>query len=66
MQLHYAKSYNTPVVLDTGASFSLTHFTADFVTPIVSTSSKEMKGIVDSLRIQGVGTVSWPIRDIFG
>ena len=57
---------NTPVVLDTGASFSLTPFEADFVTPIVSTSSKEMKGIADPLRIQGVGTVSWPIRDVFG
>jgi len=57
---------NTPVVLDTGASFSLTPFKADFVTPIVSTSSKEMKGIADPLRIQGVGTVSWPIRDVFG
>jgi len=57
---------NTPVVLDTGASFSLTPFTADFVTPMVSTSSKEMKGIANSLRIQGVSTVSWPIRDVFG
>jgi len=56
---------NTPVVLDTGASFSLTPFKADFVTPIVSASSKEMKGIADSLHIQGVGTVSWPIRDDF-
>jgi len=56
---------NTPVVLDTGASFSLTPFEADFVTPIVSTSSEEMKGISDALRIQGVGTVSWPIRDVF-
>jgi len=28
---------NTPVVLDTGASFSLTPFEADFVTPIVVT-----------------------------
>jgi len=57
---------NIPVVLDTGASFSLTSFKDDFVTPIVSTSSKEMKGIAESLRIQGVGTVSWPIRDVFG
>jgi len=57
---------NTPVVLDTGASFSLTPFIAKFVTPIVSTSSKEMKGIANSLRIQGVGTVFWPIRDVFG
>jgi len=47
---------NTPVVLDTGASFSLTPFKADFVTPIVPTSSKEMKGITNSLCIQGVGT----------
>ena len=55
---------NTPVVLDTGASFSLTPFEDDFVALIVSTSSKEMKGIADSLRIQGVGTVSRSIRDI--
>ena len=57
--------YNTPVVLDTGASFSLIPFKDDFVTPIVSTSPKEMKGIADSLRVQGVDTVSWPIRDVF-
>ena len=59
-------SNNVPIVLDSGASFSITPFKQDFVTPIQSTSSKKMRGIADSLRIEGVGTVSWPIRDVFG
>ena len=61
-----AHNSDTPVVLDTGASFSITPFETDFVTKIVPTSSREMKGIADSLKIQGIGTVSWPIRDVFG
>ena len=61
-----ATQCNTPIVLDSGASFSISPFEADFDGPIDSTAAKEMKGIADSLRIKGVGTVSWPIRDVFG
>ena len=43
---------NVPVVVDTGASFSIRCFISNFVTPIVSTSSKEMKGMSASVKIK--------------
>ena len=57
---------NMPIVLDTGASFSITPILKDFVTPIMTTSAESIKGIANSLNIKGVGKVAWPIRDVFG
>ena len=57
---------NTPIVLDSGASFCITPFIDDFVDTPQPTKAKEMKGIADALRIKGIGTVRWPIRDVFG
>ena len=57
---------DVPVVFDTGCSFSVTPFESDFVTDIEPTEVKELVGLTDKVMIQGVGTVEWPIRDVFG
>jgi GAG-pre-integrase domain len=65
-----AKAYNTdhnganvPVVLDTGASFSLTPFMNDFVGPIWPSPIGSLQG-VSPANIAGIGTVEviWAIR----
>jgi hypothetical protein len=55
-----------PIVLDTGASFSLTPFESDFVRGLTPSKATEMTGITDAVKIEGIGTVEWPIVDIFG
>ena len=44
----------------------MTPFESDFVTDIEPTEVKELVGLTDKVIIQGVGTVEWPIGDIFG
>jgi hypothetical protein len=68
-----ARAYNTnhdganvPVVLDTGASFSLTPFMNDFVGPIRPSPIGSLRGVSASANIAGIGTVEWMIRDLFG
>ena len=57
----------TPIVFDTGCSFSLTPFFSDFTQPLEKTEVDNMKGLSkDPVQVQGVGWVEWPIRDVFG
>ncbi len=60
------KGWDIPIVLDTGASFSLTPVKSDFVTSIRPCDIKSMTGITDSVRVEGIGEVEWPIRDMNG
>lgn len=60
------KSSEMPIVFDTGASFSVTPLASDFVTPLESPSVSNMTGLADSVKIEGVGWVEWPIRDMYG
>jgi hypothetical protein len=55
-----------PIVLDTGASFSLTPFESDFVHGPTPSKATEMTGITNAVKIEGIGTVEWPIVDIYG
>ena len=56
----------TPVVLDTGASFSLTPFKSDFVGPLRRSEISTLKGLSSTTTVEGIGTVEWTIRDVFG
>ena len=58
-------SADTPIVIDTGCSHSLTPFKEDFIGPLEGSPVDKMTGLKDSVDIQGVGWVRWPIRDIF-
>ena len=58
---------SVPIVIDTGASISLTSDKDDFVGPITECEWKNLDGIAGAkVLIVGVGQVSWPIRDFFG
>ena len=57
---------NVPIVFDTGCSASITPFEDDFVTPLVEAPHAQLDGLVDVVKVKGVGTVEWPIRDVFG
>ena len=55
----------TPIVLDTGASISVTPFLSDFVTDLEDVDT-EMRGLSESIQVEGKGTVEWPTQDFFG
>jgi Reverse transcriptase (RNA-dependent DNA polymerase) len=52
-----------PIVLDTGASTSITPYIDDFVGPLEPASVDEIRGISGTTRVVGKGTVEWLIRD---
>ena len=52
-----------PVVLDTGASMSLTPNKTDFVTKIKPLTDKNIKGLNGSSAVKGIGTVEWFVID---
>lgn len=55
-----------PIVLDTGASTSLTPVLSDFVGELTKPTSLQIKGLSSSARVVGVGTVEWTIVDLWG
>lgn len=60
-------SDNTPIMFDTGASFSLTPYRTDFVSSLVDAGCEEITGVGDhKTSIEGVGKVSWKIQDVHG
>ena len=55
-----------PVVIDTGASFSLTPFREDFVGPMEETNTDNLQGLNAQAEVKGEGEVKWHVRDVFG
>jgi hypothetical protein len=55
--------YDVPVVIDTSASFSITPFEEDFVSPLETTDTDTMHGLADLVLVKCVGWVEWTIRD---
>ncbi|KAL3911553.1 MAG: hypothetical protein SGARI_001593 [Bacillariaceae sp.] len=56
-----------PIVIDTGASISITPFKSDFIEP-PRTNSKipALKGLAHKTEVAGWGKVSWIIGDMYG
>jgi hypothetical protein len=54
------------LILDTGATISVTNCTADFVTPIRPVQHTTLQGIAAGLSIKGLGTAKYSIRDDSG
>jgi hypothetical protein len=48
-----------PLILDTGASISITPFKSDFITPIQPVQHVSIKGIASGLTATGIGDVSY-------
>jgi hypothetical protein len=58
-----SKPDNLPVVLDTGASTSLTPVLTDFIGPLIPAPIDEIRGLTATTRVIGKGTVQWVLRD---
>jgi hypothetical protein len=59
-------SLDMPIVIDTGASLSLTPVLDDFVGPLEPADITEIRGVTHSAKVLGWGMASWEIRDVFG
>ena len=57
---------NIPIIIDTGASFSLTPFMEDFVSVLDDPDVDELYGPSDSVAVKGSGWVEWKVRDSTG
>ena len=55
-----------PIVIDSGASISLTANYNDFVGPIRPATITELQGLSHTTKVHGVGQVKWTVRDVFG
>jgi hypothetical protein len=56
---------DAPIVIDSGASLSISPHRGDFVGDIKQLNST-IKGIYTVTKIAGVGTVRWTFKDVFG
>jgi hypothetical protein len=55
-----------PIVIDTGASSSITPIPTDFITEIAKADLQELKQVNGTTAVCGQGTVLWPIEDVDG
>jgi hypothetical protein len=55
-----------PIVIDTGASVSVTPVLTDFIGPLRPCATANLKGLSGSTEVIGEGTVNWLVRDMFG
>jgi hypothetical protein len=55
-----------PIVIDTGASVSVTPVITDFIGPLRPCATANLKGLSGSTEVIGEGTVNWLMRDMFG
>jgi len=55
-----------PIVLDTGASWTVTPHINDFVGPIKPSSFNELSSLDSSIQVHGIGMVEWRVEDMNG
>ena len=56
---------DAPIVLDTGASISITPYRSDFIGDLEE-CDVELHGLSDTVKVEGIGWVEWSIQDSFG
>ena len=52
-----------PLVIDTGASVTITPFQTDFITPLQPIQQTTIQGIASGLQVAGTGTVCYTFRN---
>ena len=57
---------NLPIVIDTGASVTLTPNVNDFIGPIEPCDLLQIHGLADASNVSGAGLVKWTVIDVFG
>jgi hypothetical protein len=55
-----------PIVIDTGASFSLTPNEHDFISEIQPTAMQSLKQLTSEAPVVGEGIVEWHVKDLYG
>jgi hypothetical protein len=55
-----------PIVIDSGATLSLTPNRSDFIGELRPAPMAELNGLSSTTAVEGFGTVEWTIRDLFG
>jgi hypothetical protein len=55
-----------PIVINSGATFSLSPNRNDFIGPLQPSPVNVLNGLSGTATVQGVGMVEWTIRDLFG
>jgi hypothetical protein len=60
------KEDRVPIVIDTGASVSVTPVLTDSIGPLRPCATANLKGLSGSTEVIGEGTVNWLVRDMFG
>jgi hypothetical protein len=55
-----------PLVIDSGASITVTPYETDFITPIRPVQNTEITGIASGLQVKGIGTVSYSFHNDAG
>ena len=55
-----------PIIIDTGASVSITPIPTDFVSQLTAPDLQELKQVNGSTQVVGQGTVRWTIEDVNG
>jgi hypothetical protein len=54
-----------PIVVDTGASLSLTPFLEDFDNTPKKSELKELQTVLSATKVEGIGTVRWKVVDLY-
>ncbi len=57
---------NVPIVIDTGASISITPNKTDFIGEIVQLPNSNIRGLNSTTKIAGVGRIGWTLKDASG
>ena len=55
-----------PIIIDTGASISLTPVISDFIGNIEPADLDSLQGLSSKTQVCGQGTVQWKVQDMFG
>ena len=61
-----SESSSTPIVIDTGASTSITPFIEDFVGKVENSDVPSLQGLGSKSNVQGRVIVEWAVRDMDG
>ena len=64
--VYLSDNSKTPMVIDTGASVSITPHESDFISKVRPSKLKSINGLQGSCEVVGSGTVEWTIRDVYG
>ena len=64
--IYFSNEDNLPIVIDSGASLSLTPVLEDFIGDLKPAHIKDLNGLSSKISVVGVGTVRWTICDLFG